>query len=47
MRNSNDHTIFGKSCENFNPVMYEYSNGMTKAREYLTSNHLDCRGIDG
>jgi len=35
-----------KVCENFNPVM-EYSNGMAKAREYLTSNHLDCRGIDG
>jgi len=22
-------------------VMYEYSNGIAKAREYLTSNHLD------
>jgi hypothetical protein len=41
MRNSNDHTIFGKSCENLKRVMYEYSNGIAKAREYLTSNHLD------
>jgi hypothetical protein len=26
---------------NLKRVMYEYSNGIAKAREYLTSNHLD------